>query len=495
MKLKDYIQGKRRGKEANKLEREALQDPFLQDALDGYDVVEGEHWTDIEKLEKRIGQPQKPKQAVFRRIWIWSAAAMLVVFMGTQIYKWTFQDDISMKPPVTVSQSEQLTEEKPDETVPAEKSKLSDTNKKEQTTSQKELKTASNLVKQKTISEILKGKELGRLELNKQLTDSEKPSGPSKRIVEGKLVDEHGKPLVGAAVVIKNMPGIGASTDADGNFAMEVPHDSITLLASYVGYEKIDIPVLADNGVYQMQRDDKELETVTVIGNLSQSKVSLAGSISQPEKEKKSKKQLEKTIRGRILDENSEPLIGARVALKNTDKGAVTNLNGEFTLKVPNNRRGKLDASFVGYLGQEVAVAPDVGDIRLQPDLALMDEVVVVGFGTEKKKSSAKTESVETVKIYPKATDEIEVFENKEQFIDYIKQQYKNEYCNEKSKTIDFLIKLDANGQIVEMTSKSFACPEMKNEFICIFENAPKWKLKNKKIRLKFVLLVEINVF
>lgn len=491
MNIKNYIQGKRRGKEANKLEREALQDPFLQDALDGYDAVEGDHLADIEKLEKRFGQ-QKPKQTASRRIRIWSAVAMLVVFLGTQVYKWTFQNDITMKPPVTVSQAEKLTGEKQEDTIPTEGSKLLVTEKNEQITPKKELKIADNQVKQKTISEILKGRKLESATLNKAISGiksaSEKAEISSKKVITGKLVDEHGEPLVGAAVVIKNMPGIGVSTDKEGNFAMEVPNDTVTLIASYVGYEKINIPVLADNGVYKMQPDDKELATVTVIGNIPESKVALAGSISQPEKEKKSKKRVDKTVKGRILDETGEPLIGAMVALKNSTEGTVTNKDGEFTLTVPNNTSGKLDASYIGYLGQEVKVAPDVGDIRLQPDLALMGEVVVVGYGAGKKRIITKKEIVETIIITPKNIDEIEVFENKNQFIDYIKQQYRNEYCNEKSKKIELSIKLDEKGQIVEMTSKDFGCPEMKVEFIRIFENAPKWKLKNKKIRLKFVL-------
>ena len=43
MKLLDYIRGLRKGKEAHRLERESMQDPFLADAMDGYSQVEGNH--------------------------------------------------------------------------------------------------------------------------------------------------------------------------------------------------------------------------------------------------------------------------------------------------------------------------------------------------------------------------------------------------------------------------------------------------------------------
>lgn len=54
MNLIEYIKGKRYGKPANKLEREAMGDPFLQDAIDGFDQVEGEHANIIEQLNERL---------------------------------------------------------------------------------------------------------------------------------------------------------------------------------------------------------------------------------------------------------------------------------------------------------------------------------------------------------------------------------------------------------------------------------------------------------
>lgn len=79
MKLKDYIQGKRYGKEANRLEREAMNDPFLQDAIDGFDSVEGDHFSMIEKLEKQFAS--QPKR-IDKRVWMWAAAAMLILLIG-----------------------------------------------------------------------------------------------------------------------------------------------------------------------------------------------------------------------------------------------------------------------------------------------------------------------------------------------------------------------------------------------------------------------------
>ena len=64
MQLKKYIKGNRRGKEANRLEREAMNDPFLQDALDGFDAVPGNHAEIIERLSLKVQASQKDQSSI-----------------------------------------------------------------------------------------------------------------------------------------------------------------------------------------------------------------------------------------------------------------------------------------------------------------------------------------------------------------------------------------------------------------------------------------------
>ena len=89
------------------------------------------------------------------------------------------------------------------------------------------------------------------------------------------------------------------------------------------------------------------------------------------------------TVKGTVLDENSEPIIGATVRLKDdATKGALTDIDGRFTLQV---RQGQiLLVTFVGYKNLEVAAAPNL-TIRLEPENQLLEEVMVVAFGTAKK--------------------------------------------------------------------------------------------------------------
>ncbi|MBY5960247.1 SusC/RagA family TonB-linked outer membrane protein [Membranicola marinus] len=91
------------------------------------------------------------------------------------------------------------------------------------------------------------------------------------------------------------------------------------------------------------------------------------------------------TIEGAVTDQNNESLIGVNVLVKNTDKGTATNLDGEFVLEEV-SIGDVLLFSYVGYQTQEVTVN-DEGfmEVVMLSNSALLDEVVVVGYGTQKK--------------------------------------------------------------------------------------------------------------
>jgi len=102
------------------------------------------------------------------------------------------------------------------------------------------------------------------------------------------------------------------------------------------------------------------------------------------------------TVTGTIKDATGEPLIGATVVEKGTTNGTVTNLDGKFTLKV---EKGKiLSISMVGFQPQE-KVADDAApiEIAMQEELKAIEEVVVVGYGTVKKKDMTTSVSVVSV--------------------------------------------------------------------------------------------------
>ena len=99
------------------------------------------------------------------------------------------------------------------------------------------------------------------------------------------------------------------------------------------------------------------------------------------------------TVKGHVKDATGLEVIGANVVEKgNTTNGTITDLDGNFTLTVPQG--ATLTVSFIGYKAQEVAAAPSVV-VTLQDDSQLLDAVVVIGYGTVKKNDL--TGSVSTV--------------------------------------------------------------------------------------------------
>ena len=89
-------------------------------------------------------------------------------------------------------------------------------------------------------------------------------------------------------------------------------------------------------------------------------------------------------VKGKVVDHNGEPIIGAAVKVMGTDRGTVTNLDGEFTLEGVNT--GKLNISYVGFGTKEVSFrAGETLSITLDEDMESLDEVVVIGYGTTKK--------------------------------------------------------------------------------------------------------------
>ncbi|WP_230679872.1 SusC/RagA family TonB-linked outer membrane protein [Pontibacter rufus] len=91
------------------------------------------------------------------------------------------------------------------------------------------------------------------------------------------------------------------------------------------------------------------------------------------------------TVTGKVTSEQGEPLIGASVALKGSTTGAITNVNGAYSITVP-DEGGTLVVSYIGFLTQEVPINDrSVINITLQTDAKALEEVVVVGYGTQKK--------------------------------------------------------------------------------------------------------------
>lgn len=90
-------------------------------------------------------------------------------------------------------------------------------------------------------------------------------------------------------------------------------------------------------------------------------------------------------VSGLVIDENGDPMIGVSVVLKGTSTGTITDVNGKFVLAVQ-SAASALELSYIGYKNLSVNVSSESLIIKMQPDQKSLEEVVVIGYGSVKKK-------------------------------------------------------------------------------------------------------------
>ena len=107
-----------------------------------------------------------------------------------------------------------------------------------------------------------------------------------------------------------------------------------------------------------------------------------------------------KTVKGTVLDENGEPLIGVSIVVKGTSTGTITDFDGKFSINLPAGSK-ELVVSYIGYKEQTVAVTGNAPlNLKMVPDTQALDEVVVIGYGAVKKRdltgavASVKSEDI-----------------------------------------------------------------------------------------------------
>lgn len=90
------------------------------------------------------------------------------------------------------------------------------------------------------------------------------------------------------------------------------------------------------------------------------------------------------TVTGRILDANGEPLIGVSVKVKGQNTGTITDTNGNFSISA--DKGDRIEVSYVGFTTQEIRISDDKAlSIKMYEDQEVLSEVVVVGYGVQKK--------------------------------------------------------------------------------------------------------------
>lgn len=108
-------------------------------------------------------------------------------------------------------------------------------------------------------------------------------------------------------------------------------------------------------------------------------------------------------IQGKVTDENSQPIVGANVLVKGTDKGTNTDIDGSY--KISAESKSIIEFTFVGYTVKNVTVGnQSTINVAMEPDNKVLNEVVVVGYGSQNKKKvlgSVQTINAKELKDLP----------------------------------------------------------------------------------------------
>ena len=306
MKLLDYIRGLRKGKEAHRLEKESMQDPFLADAMDGYNQVEGNHEQRIEKLRMQVSAHSAKKKSTYAITW--SIAACLIIGFGISSYflflKKSMTDEVFIaEESVSIKLAEPAAPPTPaipaTPTVPATPQKeiaLATTKVKTDSTPISEI-TARQADKKDMIAEIQttsqpQGAPVAAVPMMEEVSEetaalqevvatidtfeseSDKKMKlakvatilPQKNMIKGRVTDEKGEPLIGASVTYKGT-NIGTITNMNGEFSLVKKDDKKRLTAEYIGYDPVEIQVDTSRTMLIAMNENKQaLNEVVVVG-------------------------------------------------------------------------------------------------------------------------------------------------------------------------------------------------------------------------------------
>ncbi|GHU89343.1 hypothetical protein FACS1894155_06110 [Bacteroidia bacterium] len=379
MKLLDYIKGGRKGKDAYRIERQAMEDPFLEEALDGFDSIDGDHAKRIEALQKRISKKLQPK-TYHLRTWSIAAGILICISIGGYFFVQYFP--------------------KPD---------------------------LHSVVEYK---EEIKSDENTDIALNEPV-ESESDIHPEVETM--KLKPKEKDKLEDVKIQMEKMP---VSVDALPVTPIQTKKPEAILEQPYA---------------YQ--------EMQGKIAGIS-SKVHL--------------------VRGKIVDQEGEPLVGVSITQKGTQQGAVTNIDGTFSLNTNNNNQ--LEARYLGFESKEFSIdTSKMMLVAMTENRQMLDEVVVVGYGSGTR-IRGLTGSTNAGLQKPSPLMGMKAYQR------YIRDNMirpTDSECAGKKGTVVLVFFIDAKGNPTNIVIKKSICISLDMEALRLLQQGPKWTTEAGIVELK----------
>ena len=417
MKLLDYITGNRRGKEAHRIEKDAMADPFLSEALEGFDSVDGDHAASVERLRHRVtgrAASRKPK----RLVWVLgSVAAFLLLFfvIGNRMF--------------FPRNEEQLM-------VPYVAESLAD--------------TASSPTSE--IAQALTEPE------NDRKTQSSQDHSPGAENAGASTVD-----------ILQILPDEQkiVQTDTFADFARQEMELAFAPAAA----------TAKEENAVQEERDVQLPRHVVQSAPVTRTRAA-----EEPVPDKK--------VTGQVVDEQGNPLPGVAVAVQGTTNGTITDVGGNFHFQLPGNASAvKLEARSIGFDPATVAMPADSSPvlIAMNESEAVLDEVVVIGYATQKRSSvtgssvSADMEPVQ--RSIPEATPR----EGEEAFREYIRENQTPVYGVNGEKVSGKVVlefRVNRQGRPVGIRVVQSLSTEADAQARQLLEKSPDWSPADGRVRV-----------
>ncbi|SKC76665.1 energy transducer TonB [Ohtaekwangia koreensis] len=455
--IEKYIRGELTPAEMHALERRALNDPFLAEALEGaIDIPADDFNADLKQLQAALEERVQSRRAKVVPMWIWpariAAGFLLLVISGFIIYSL-----------LTNHSSKQLAQNKAAIEPLSEKVSPTDaTSSASDSITIRDSKTNNNL-----------------LSLNKP---------EETKIVEGdQFFADQPAGNVETAPATEPAEQEAASYrlqfDSTQSLVMDEQQIQEDILASEkVASAPIEVPAATElkkaDGRAKYRALDKADDEVRKSEVSAQPSVS-SGYIATPI-----------VIRGQVTSaEDGVGLPGVNVMIKDTNVGTVTDMQGNYQVTTTDTNKD-LVFSFIGMESKEVVATTDKVDVALEQDVSQLSEVVVVGYGAEKVSEEEERPVIEFAT--PKG-GRVAYKQYLEKSLKYPEQALANEV--EGRVTIQFTV--EASGKLSDfkvLKGLGYGCDE---EVIRLIKSGPKWAPSKRneevvndkvKVRLRFRL-------
>lgn len=319
--IEKYLSGELTPAEMHLLEKKALDDPFLAEALEGGSLLRAEEFSkDIKEIEQAL---EKRVERKVHTIWWWSArvAAGFIILAITGYIMLHLIDEDTTKTKLALNKNENLPR---NESLPRQV-------------------PSNNIVRDSQAIIIPKSNNIESHSMPAPAQRSEQLIEEKKRMDTVEPEEEIKEEIISQHEPVENQPLSGV-------------------------LEK-DTPSELENDAKQSEmytrRELKKMQSITS---------------DAPAPSARMKKEL-KILQGKVIDEKGSPMPGVSVILKGSDTGTVTDIEGNYKLSLGQDNRGELIFSFIGMQNAEIPIGgKDSINAQLSPDFAELSEVVVTSY-------------------------------------------------------------------------------------------------------------------